>query len=114
VAILISSLVSIWGLLALILIFLGGIIVIFSYITSLANNDKLSLSLPNLGVLGIIVLRLCLTAPYLPRSPHYIRTIYTLGGGRILLYLTGYLLLTLFAIVKLVQYDKGALTTYSC
>ena len=56
-----SSILAFWVLLALLLVFLGGIIVIFSYITTLARNDKIFITpfsyplLAGIRILGILI-----------------------------------------------------------
>lgn len=107
-----SSAVSIWSLLALLLVFLGGIIVIFSYITTLASNDKLSLSLPSTRwplVLTLAFVTFSSNYP-LPSNNYNLGLVYSITRGSIILFLTLYLLFTLLVVVKITQAHKGALS----
>jgi len=87
--------------------------VIFSYITTLARNDKIFITRLDpvlLGVAGRLGLIIALGKDVLHRSLH-IGLIYSSSRGNLILFLTGYLLLSLLAIVKMTQFHKGALTT---
>lgn len=109
-----SSIVSFWVLLALLLVFLGGIMVIFSYITTLARNDKMFITPINpllvfaLGLGGVYFL---LTKDT-PINYFHLGLIYSSTRGNLIIFLTAYLLLSLLAIVKITQFHKGALTTW--
>ena len=114
VAVFLAFIVSIWTALALILVFLGGIIVIFSYITTVAREDKITFSLTNIfnsGLLAILVLTISRLLLNL-YSENFVGTLYSLSRGRILIFLTVYLLITLLAIVKITQAHKGSLITW--
>ena len=110
-----SSAVAFWVLLALLLVFLGGIMVIFSYITTLARNDKMFIS-PLIRGLAVVLALMggycCLNSSF-PVGSFHLGLIYSSSRGNIVLFLTGYLLLSLLAIVKIAQAHKGALTTWN-
>ena len=113
VGVLTSSIVAFWVLLALLLVFLGGIIVIFSYITTLARNDKMFITPfdPPLVVLLSLAALTILSLMSVPTKSLHMGLIYSSTSGNLILFLTAYLLLSLLAIVKITQFHKGALTT---
>lgn len=110
---LLSNIISIWMILALMLIFLGGMMVIFIYITTLAREDKLISTPPTLLFITALVVAVTLSfTKSLPVSHVDLRTLYTVRRGSTVIFLTWYLLLTLFAVVKIRQSHKGALTNW--
>ena len=110
---LVMNLVSSWVAYAIILIFLGGIMVVFLYVRTWRRNQKFLL--PPFP-LPLILFFLCAifylnptTPPLRPYSAAYISTIYISTSGGIILFLVVYLLLTLFLVVKTSESFKGAL-----
>ncbi len=95
----------------IILIYLGGIMVIFLYITFLATNLKITLPKKNkIITLVILVLRLTpIPLQYIDVKDNIPLSLYKLINNQILLFLIVYLLLTLLVAVKLTENFKGAL-----
>ena len=112
-----SLTLNLWLLLALLLIFLGGIIVIFIYVTTLAGPSKIILPSSNPSILLLLTGSFLLFSlgPYSNFSPIYlsIGTFYTTASGSVLGFLTLYLLIALLAIVKLSATHKGALVSWN-
>lgn len=113
-----SQLTHFWILLALILIFLGGVIILFVYITTLANNEKLVLPSTSksrlllaapLRIIRITWLSNNSALTLLPTLGAYFNPV----SGRNLILLTAYLLLALSRVVKLRQSNRGALNAWS-
>jgi len=119
---------SFWFSYILFLIFLGGILVLFIYVSSLASNEPFSFSIINfllfLFILGasFIVLTLvdftsipsALSAPSSSISEIYstsiiIRWIYSKNLMSFTLFIINYLLLTLVVVVKITNLFKGPL-----
>lgn len=102
-----SCFFSKWIGLALILIFIGGIIVVFIYTTSLSPNLKI-LKLPkNLLFLSLIFnLLIFINHSSTPLNP---KLIFRLRFYFLLIFLIFYLLITLFIIAKLSESFKGSL-----
>merc|ERR1711893_61306 len=103
----------IWFFFALMLIFLGGIIVIFLYITTLSRNDKIKSSLFlefATTFFGVIIVRINLRL--VSRDKMFtLSGLYEESSGLMLLFLTFYLLITLLVVVKLRERFKGTLRT---
>lgn len=101
-----------WAIYALILIFLGGMIVVFIYATSLANNEKFFFKFPMstaplliccaLGIPSILTLTL-------PSTPLNLSTLFHFSSIPVIWVLIVYLLLILFVSVKVTERFKGAL-----
>lgn len=119
---------SFWFSYILFLIFLGGILVLFIYVASLASNEPFKFSLSTVfvflnmifvSIIFIIVDNLCvffnvkISIPALNISLYndlsLIRIIYSSTTIVFTLYLVIYLLLTLFAIVKITKTHFGPL-----
>ena len=107
-----------WIFLALILIFLGGVIILFVYITTLANNEKLVI--PNFSKTRVVLLILArLIFSFSVFNQPLFRLIPALGiyfnpiSGRNLILLTLYLLMALTRVVKLRQRTRGSLIRWS-
>nr|YP_010261224.1 NADH dehydrogenase subunit 6 [Eiconaxius baja]UIB39165.1 NADH dehydrogenase subunit 6 [Eiconaxius baja] len=119
---------SFWFSYILFLIFLGGMLVLFIYVASLASNEpfKFSLTASVLPFLFIIFLglflmtdNLCLfskimisTSSLISESYNYLSLIsmlYSIPTMKFTLYMVMYLLLTLFAIVKITSIHFGPL-----
>lgn len=112
VSLIIYNLLNKWLTLSLILIFLGGIIVVFIYITTLAHNEKLKLE--KSITYFLILFRLIVLIPPLVK-PKFINilSLYTSHFSPLLIFLTLYLLICLFSVVKLCQSFKGAIRKFS-
>jgi len=106
-----SSIKIRWFSYILFLIFLGGLIVLFIYITRLASNEKINLSMrTGITVTGILVTALIITMASWNnqiinleniRVIKYFNTIYS-NSARLLIFITiTYLLLTLVIVVKI-------------
>lgn len=119
---------SFWFSYILFLIFLGGMLVLFIYVASLASNEPFKFSLVRRLILALVILllgllliidRLCLsskimiiTSSLLKESfnqPSLIGVIYSIPTIKFTLYVVIYLLLTLFAIVKITDIYFGPL-----
>lgn len=116
---------SFWFSYILFLIFLGGILVLFIYVASLASNEIFGVSFVTLLSLTFVILIICLISffidPLLTTSkfrirrssilftykfrnaPLITRTIYNFSSIIFTLFIISYLLLTLFAVVKIIN-----------
>ena len=120
-------LTSLWILNALILIFLGGMIVLFLYISTLSNNEKLLIPTESwlvlivITVVIIVLITSGLTLSFLggsggvfhntcEQSIRNLSTLYTLIRVPHLRYMLTMLLVTLFCTVKITEGFKGSLT----
>ncbi len=108
--ILIWGLVSKWLGLALIIVFVGGIIVAFLYVSSLAFNLKFQIffSLPGLFIL-IILTFLKPTKILKDFSGNFAVSVYSSMSSFLLVFLIIYLLIVLFLAVKITESLKGSL-----
>ena len=104
----IAQFYSSWVALALILIFLGGIIVIFLYFCSLSINDKPVFTPPKSGLVLLIIIT----------TLHPVSDVYGVNFIKLnfesfnlssILILVSYLLTCLFIVVKFSENFKGAL-----
>nr|QJW33624.1 NADH dehydrogenase subunit 6 [Eiconaxius sp. 1 QK-2020] len=119
---------SFWFSYILFLIFLGGMLVLFIYVASLASNEpfKFSLTMSLLPIVFVFFLvlflmadNLCLfskmmisTSSLISESYNYLSLIsmlYSIPTMKFTLYMVMYLLLTLFAIVKITNMGFGPL-----
>lgn len=101
-----------WIGLALILIFVGGIMVIFIYVSTLSSGGKVFMpwDWTQRLILGGLMLFFC--HPIWTQANYHIDTPSALiinSRGLSLIFLLSYLLFLLFVIVKLVQSFKGSL-----
>nr|YP_009343080.1 NADH dehydrogenase subunit 6 [Procambarus acutus]APS87307.1 NADH dehydrogenase subunit 6 [Procambarus acutus] len=116
---------SFWFSYILFLIFLGGMLVLFIYVASLASNEMFGISLNTLLTVTIIMSAICLTSflvdPLLTsykysissssilfsykfsNAPLMTSTIYNSSSMMFTLFIITYLLLTLFAVVKIIN-----------
>nr|YP_009694072.1 NADH dehydrogenase subunit 6 [Indonemoura nohirae]QEI04340.1 NADH dehydrogenase subunit 6 [Indonemoura nohirae] len=124
---------SFWFSYVLCLVFLGGLLVLFIYVTSLASNEMFSLSVKTLtplfmGFIGIFLMILILdstlltsgmmnfeslnifqTAYYQEESTKSLTKLYNTPTSLITLMLVLYLFLTLIAVVKITKIEQGPL-----
>lgn len=98
-----------WIGIRLILVFVGGIIVAFLYVSSLAFNQKIALNYPKHPLLFFLVLLLWnkTSLSFLSFSPAFS---FTTRFSPLLVSLIIYLLIALFLVVKISESFKGALT----
>jgi hypothetical protein len=110
---------SLWAINAVILIFLGGMMILFLYVCTLRNYEKLFLSLgwPQLGGALLFAvsgpfssfsLRSCDPSHNLLEFSFLFKSL-QIGG---LLFTATYLLLRLFRVVKVSESFKGTLVKY--
>jgi hypothetical protein len=108
-------LTSKWISYAIVLIFLGGIIIIFIYVTTLAGRDKFFIQ-PN--IYSYLILARILFIPWFVefsrsrKKEVYIVHIYQSSSPALWIAII-FLLTTLFVVVKLAESFKGALIKYS-
>lgn len=107
---------SSWVLFTLILVYAGGVIFLFIYITSLLTEFQPITTPENLWSLirvRVLLIRVkYLTAPRLSKNNEYrISSLYAEGVTPGLVFLGGYLLVLLFNSIKLVLAEKGPLKT---
>nr|YP_009127951.1 NADH dehydrogenase subunit 6 [Umalia orientalis]AJF14604.1 NADH dehydrogenase subunit 6 [Umalia orientalis] len=120
---------SFWFSYILFLIFLGGMLVLFIYVASLASNEPFSFSLTNFGVASLLMLSLTfmvfildpLSIPVINltssssislisiSTPSFILWIYNTPSMMFTLFIILYLLLTLIVVVKITNLFKGPL-----
>jgi len=106
---------------ALMLIFLGGIIVLFLYISILSNNEKMQIParVRSIGLIFLLVLFTFNTQNFFNRSTYSSGTRSEAGTDTSLIYhglmsphilfLIGVLIVALFCVVKMTEGFKGSL-----
>lgn len=114
VSVVLGSLINRWICYAILLIFLGGIIVIFLYVSTLSLSNKIittpTPSSPLLGGLVLIILSLRFTPQInFEIINSLVIQLYQEIHSPLLIFLVRYLLLTLLSVVKITQSFKGAL-----
>jgi len=106
-----------WFFYLLVLVFLGGVIVLIIYISTLAANEKFFLSV-DIIKRGVRVAVSLATAIVFYQKYVYAKissggiiasVLYEGPNTRLLVFLIFYLLLTLVAVVKLVKFESGPL-----
>nr|AVN68193.1 NADH dehydrogenase subunit 6 [Lamproblatta sp. LA male] len=116
---------SFWFSYILLLIFLGGMLILFIYITSLASNEMFSLSMKMTLTTMILFMMMMTTKNFMPNnnietmssslSPMNVETttqlmkLYNEPSNLLLLMMGLYLLLTLIVIVNITNISKGPL-----
>ena len=115
------SLPSFWFSYILFLVFLGGMLVLFIYVTSLASNEMFSISTRgiiysssglSISLLIIIIYDTLLNTtltPYNTNLAGILIKLYRIPTCWITLVLINYLLLTLIVVVKITQVNEGPL-----
>lgn len=103
-----------WLMYTLIIIFLGGIIIVFVYTSSVNNRFKLKVKIGWARLLGVIVLIIRLSKGLAIREtlnkPQEAVWNFLYGPSRgLVLFLGTVIILSLFIVVKLVQVEKGPL-----
>ena len=98
----------------LIIIFLGGIIIVFVYTSSVNNRFKLKVKIGWARLLGVIVLIIRLSKGLAIREtlnkPQEAVWNFLYGPSRgLVLFLGAVIIMSLFIVVKLVQVEKGPL-----
>ena len=119
VGMLLGRLINIWLLLALLLIFLGGIIVIIVYVATLARADKIVLPQVSfyhlvllISFIGFLFFNNSIILPVTSLS-RTIGSFYSITSSSVLVFLTAYLLIGLLSIVKLSEAHKGAVISWT-
>ena len=98
-----------WLIIRIVLIFLGGIIVIFIYVTTLASSDKITFTKQVL-IIGLVFRIISHKKNwFILSSPTNFPILFERTRGELLLFLTSYLILSLFLVVKTSSWEKGAL-----
>nr|AVN68300.1 NADH dehydrogenase subunit 6 [Lamproblatta albipalpus] len=116
---------SFWFSYILLLIFLGGMLILFIYITSLASNEMFSLSMKMTLTTMILFMMMMMTKNFMPNnnietmssslSPMNMETtmqlmkLYNEPSNLLLLMMGLYLLLTLIVVVNITNISKGPL-----
>lgn len=121
-----------WFSYILFLVFLGGILVLFIYVTSLASNEIFSFSIKLTLILFIIItiliilyffinknliilynnneiLRILNIKSYIIENSISINKLYNYPNNLLTILLINYLLVTLIAVVKITKLEKGPL-----
>lgn len=101
-----------WLTFRLVLIFLGGIIIIFLYVSSLATLHKMVVSTPSWIILstGIVIIAFSRWSAS-KTSSQFIKFNFLITNFNLNIFLVIYLLFTLLVVVKLSESFKGALGT---
>lgn len=106
-----------WLFYTLVLVFLGGVIVIIMYITSLAANEKI-IYYNKLSYLGLLLFvgglssiwGLELARILKPASTFTIvGSLYEIAGGGVVILAAGALLVCIFSVIKLIKFETGPL-----
>lgn len=102
-----------WLLIAVMLIFLGGMIVMFIYVTALRQSHKFFFSAPRVSSIStfILLLRVFFYLPTSSSAPDRMQELYHHSFFNLTIIIV-FLLWTLFLCVKLVENFKGALKTF--
>nr|YP_010385156.1 NADH dehydrogenase subunit 6 [Tritodynamia horvathi]UPM51610.1 NADH dehydrogenase subunit 6 [Tritodynamia horvathi] len=118
---------SFWFSYILFLVFLGGMLVLFIYIASLASNEAFSFSLSSFIIFFFMIFLsttiLFLSDPifispnfsssssmkYLTSTPFFINWIYNMPSMTFTIFIVSYLLLMLIIVVKIINLFKGPL-----
>lgn len=102
-----------WFGFALILIFLGGIIVVFSYASAIGGTQKIKNNVSILSAGLVLMLRLRVNYFFhieeTNRSFLIIKTIFSEYFLGVLFFFCFMLLITIFLIIKLIKFERGAL-----
>jgi len=109
--------ISSWVALLIFLIYVGGILVIFSYFVSIIPNQTISSVIPLALLISIILLSigsfLFLSPPIFYTYLSQINTLYNYKNIGILLILALLLLFTIVIVVKISSSKKGALRSFA-
>nr|YP_010946762.1 NADH dehydrogenase subunit 6 [Pseudophoraspis kabakovi]WGO57519.1 NADH dehydrogenase subunit 6 [Pseudophoraspis kabakovi] len=121
---------SFWFSYVLFLIFLGGMLVLFIYVTSLASNEMFSLS-TKLLIMSIVIMMISMTLFSTLKFPNLMNQesfsflminnnsslpltkLYNQPTNMITIMLASYLFLTLIAVVKITNIFKGPLRQFN-
>jgi len=115
---LLGSLVFSWLTYLLVLVFLGGVIVLVVYMTTLAANEKLiNTRGARGGLVGFLLRRLSLSplltlvasAAELPRTKIVVISLFEASNTTVYVFRVFYLLLALVCVVKVIKLEKGPL-----
>merc|ERR1712066_716116 len=105
-----------WFFYLLVLVFLGGVIILIIYISTLAANEKfMRPKFPNpvLFIVVMVIIRFMLTNyNYSNKSSCNIRiliNLYEYSNRSLSIFLIVYLLITIVCVVKLVKFERGPL-----
>nr|YP_010016887.1 NADH dehydrogenase subunit 6 [Scorpiops tibetanus]QOJ45418.1 NADH dehydrogenase subunit 6 [Scorpiops tibetanus] len=102
-----------WYSYIMILVFLGGMLILFIYIASLASNETMSFKISYL-LFGMILLLIPTSDWVMVKGENVVNKIYNfIPISMITLFLASYLLLTFIAITKIVSVEMGPLREYS-
>ena len=105
-----------WFFYLLVLVFLGGVIILIIYISTLAANEKFmrpKFPSPVLFIVVMVIIRFMLTNyNYSNKSSYNIRiliNLYEYSNRSLSIFLIVYLLITIVCVVKLVKFERGPL-----
>lgn len=103
-----------WFFYVLVLVFLGGVIVLVVYMCTLCSNEKFGLNLYSMWSTGLAVTAILMIVPCFPARfdngrPEGLVHLYEYGEVGILVFLIGFLMVTLICVVKLVKFESGPL-----
>ena len=108
-----------WFIYLLVLIFLGGVIVLIIYITSIAANEKFNSQLKKRLrrlILAILLVSLRITmlptlekVVFLENTPTFLMSLIEARSSLMYFWITFYLLLVLISVVKIVKLEEGPL-----
>lgn len=105
-----------WFFYLLVLVFLGGVIILIIYISTLSANEKFFLDNAGLPMMFVLFLSLSLIFYFefnnrinISIKNCFISNVYEQSNSRLTIILILYLLLTILCVVKLVKFEKGPL-----
>ena len=105
-----------WFFYLLVLVFLGGVIILIIYISTLSANEKFFLDNEGLPIMFVLFLSLSLIFYFefnnrisISIKNCFISNVYEQSNSRLTIILILYLLLTILCVVKLVKFEKGPL-----
>lgn len=96
-----------WIFLILIIVYVGGIMVLFSYIVSLTENKKIIISGPSWKVILIFFILICSTRPYVYNQT--LTRLYTLMEYYVFIFFSVYLILILLTVTKITKREAGGI-----
>ena len=115
IGLLLSLRTSSWIFFAVVLLFTGGMIVLFSYMLTLVSSNKVAFYFSGFAILITWASLVVIGISWNPLQERFtiVGDLYTFRQSRFLVFLALYLFLVLVVVVKLALNFKGALKSYA-